>query len=449
MSNQEKREIFRTFDIRGRYPNDLNEEIAAKIGFSLGEMFAKARKIVVGCDFRENSLKLVSPLISGLYAQGKKVFFLGQVPTEMVYFALGSLKFDLGIQITASHCGWEETGMKISKKGVVPLSTEELQELKAKVQRTSFLYEGQKPVYKQIDVCSDYTKFILDLVGQEDAKGKVLLLSFGGSAVKIAELLRKALALDLKIVSLGQKELNNNAPNPFSPEGQKIVKQKARGKFDLVVGLDGDSDRTIVFDPLTKDMVPPDFIAALLAESVLLQKLGPVVFDCRKRMALDLVTKEFGVPLFRTKAGYPFVKKEMRKRKAVFGGEASGHYFYVDNFYSESSMLSLLKILGLLSRKKQDLKGVLSRFEGIHYLSEKNFDLPVCGFDKLSSVLQKEFEDAKALFEDGLTLETKDWYLNIRPSQTEPVIRLNLEARSQGLLEKIYQQVEKIILQTK
>ena len=234
-----------------------------------------------------------------------------------------------------------------------------------------------------------------------------------------------------------------------SSESRNLIKRRAKGKFDLIIGLDGDSDRMIVFDPLTKEMVPPDLTAALLAQSILRQKLGPVVFDCRKRMAFDLVAKEFKVPFFRAKAGYPFIKKEMRRRKAVFGGEVSGHYFYPETFYSESSMLSILKLAGLLSEKKESLKEALLQFRDIYSLPEQNFDLPQSGFEAFSSALQKEFQDADAFFEDGLTLRTKDWYLNIRPSQTEPVTRLNLEARSKSLLKDIFQRVKKIVLESK
>jgi len=449
MNKETKREVFRTFDIRGRYPIDLNEDTVAKIGFALGKMLPQSQKVVLGCDFREHSRKLFLPLISGLSAQGKKVYFLEQVPTEMLYFALGFFKFDLGIQITASHCDWEEVGMKISKKGVIPLDVGEIQTLKKEVEKASFVYEGQKPFFEKLDVYSDYAKFVLDNIKNKKIKKKVLLFSFGGSATKIAELINKALAVDFKIVSLSQKELKNNAPNPISSESRNLIKRRAKGKFDLIIGLDGDSDRMIVFDPLTKEMVPSDLTAALLAQSILRQKLGPVVFDCRKRMAFDLVAKEFKVPFFRAKAGYPFIKKEMRRRKAVFGGEVSGHYFYPETFYSESSMLSILKLAGLLSEKKESLKEALLQFRDIYSLPEQNFDLPQSGFEAFSSALQKEFQDADAFFEDGLTLRTKDWYLNIRPSQTEPVIRLNLEARSKSLLKDIFQRVKKIVLESK
>ncbi len=443
------KDVFRTFDIRGKYPVQIDEELVGRIGFCLGEMFPDVRKVVVGADFRRFSQKLVEPLIAGLVAHGKKVYFLGQVPTEMLYFALGFFRFDLGVQITASHCSWEETGLKIAKKKVVPLSTKEIGLLKERVAKSSFEYSGERPDFETIDIYTDYAKFVVDHLKKEP-KGRVLLFSLGESTVKIAELVAKHLPLTLKVVPLSQQALKNLPPNPLLPEIHSLVKRRSRGNYDLIVALDGDSDRMIVFEPKSREMVLPDFVAGLLAESVLTQKRGPIVFDCRKRMALELVTEQFGVSLYRTKAGYPFIKREMRRRKAVFGGEVSGHYFYPENFYSESSMLSILRLLGLLEGQRKTLAEKLKMFRThIYSLPEENFSLPASGFSPLAAALQEEFKGAKSSFIDGITLEGEGWYLNIRLSQTEPLVRLNLEAESKSLLKEIYQRAKRIILKAK
>jgi len=432
--------IFRTFDIRGKYPEMINEDVALRLGYCLGRM-AKG-KIAVGCDNRASSKKIVKPFISGLNLASKnEITFLGEIPTEMIYFASGFLKFDLGIEITASHCQWEETGFKICRKNANSFGPELIKKLKNEFNEQPPI-SFKEPSFNFLDLYPQYINYILKIINPLEIKGNVLILSFGGLCERLyKQLFSKFKNLKFKIKSL-KEDLKGLPPNPLLEENRENIKKYAKFDFDLIAASDGDGDRVIFFEPKNGDMILPDFTAGILAETLLEKKRGPIVFDCRKRIILSKVADKFKVPFYRTKAGYPFIKKEARKRRAIFGGEASGHYFYPQNFYSESSVLTILYFISYLNKHGKNLNDI-ELFKESFSLPEENFK--ITNFSKIKNEFLKEFKNSQKDFIDGLTLWSKDWYLNIRPSQNEPLIRLNLEARDKNTLNIIYKKARKVI----
>jgi len=438
--------IFKRADIRGFYPSEINENVAAKIGFCTAKM-TTGKKVLLGLDRRDNSQKLAQALVFGLNQTGKEIDSLGQIPIEVFYFVVGKNDFDLGIYITGSHCEWRESGFKIVEKNTIPFATDgKLDELKKIFLKTDFQYQNTRSVDLQtINALPLYKDFISSQIDINNLRGKIQFISLGGIAEELIKTIFQDSNLNLKIQSLFQEDLNNLPPNPLLKEIQVLLKDQFDQTVDLIAVTDGDGDRAIFFDPQTKDMIFPDFIAAILAQSILSQEKGPIVFDCSKKMALAKIAKNLGIEFFQTKVGYPFVKSKMREMGAVFGGEVSGHYFYPHNFYSESSILTIGLVLQYLNNNNLSLSNAVAELKKeIFSLPQEN--LQNIDFEKTKENLLKEFSEAKSSFLDGLILETENWYLNIRPSQNEPLVRLNLETNSEKTLEDIYQRVKKQLI---
>ena len=440
--------IFSKFDIRGKYPEQINETVAYRLGVCLGQMI-QGKQVIIGTDIRENSQKLVNPLAFALEQAGFEVIFLEEVATEMVYYAVGSKNLSLGIQITASHNPWDETGFKIVTDQVVPLaSSGKLEELKTLFEQNQETYANQLPQnLKKINLNSEYAQFTASLIPDvKNLGGKVLIVSFGKAGADLATNFFTQTKVQTRVAVLGKEKLGDSPPNPMIEANQELAKKEINEDFDLVVMLDGDSDRAMFINPQNKEVLFGDLTAALLAQSILEQKKGPIVFDIRKKMVMQMVAQKYDVDFYQAYTGYPFIKQKMRAVKAVFGGEVSGHYFYPNSFYSENSMLSIISILAYLKEVKLSLGEALAEFSNkIFSIPEENFDVSTYtnfSLEKLTKDLITNRPKAKVIQSDGIIVEDIDFYLNLRLSQNEPLLRLNIEARSEKTLGLIHQQVK-------
>jgi len=445
-------QIFRTYDIRGNYPDEIDEQIAFKIGYCLGKMF-EGREAVIANDPRETSQKLIVPLASGLEKSGKAVLYLGEGATEVIYYAVSSMNLNLGVQITASHNPWVQTGFKIVREHALPLSLGDgLARLKKEVSDCKLNYDGQEPKgIKQIDLKNKYEDFTLGLLeNSQNLEGKIQIFAFSSAGADLARAIFPKTKIKAEIITLAKDELGESGPNPMLEPNQEIVKKRLNSDCDFAIMLDGDSDRVMLINPKNKAVISNDKLAGLIASSVLENKKGSLVFDLRKKMVMQKVAKEYGVFLFQSYAGYPFVKEKMMQEQAVFGGENAGHFFYPESNYAENSMYSILLLKKFLSDKKQNLDQALAKFSDIYSIPEQNFDLsknPSFDFTKIQEKIKQEFKDDKIEISDGIVIDGGDFYLNLRASQTEPVLRLNIESTSEDKLKQIFEKVKELIEQ--
>ncbi|MDD3773960.1 MAG: hypothetical protein PHW50_01610 [Patescibacteria group bacterium] len=445
-----EKSIFSKFDIRGKYPEELNETVAYRLGLRLGEMVT-SEQVVVGTDIRETSQKLVDPLAAGLEKSGKRVLFLEKVATEMVYYAVSVKKLNLGVQLTASHNPWDETGLKIVSTNALPFScTDNLLKLEQLFQKSTEEYGGEKPQnLTKINLAEGYAQFTIKLLPDlSKLSGKLLVISFGEAGGELAERFFAKTKVQTKIVVFDKKKLGDLPPNPMLAENQELALKQVNKSFDLVAMLDGDSDRVLFINPVRKEVVLGDLTASLIAKYILENQKGPIVFDLRKKMVMEKVAQEFAVPFYQTYAGYPFVKKEMIKRKAVFGGELSGHLFYPKNNYCENSMLTIALLLSYFGSHHLSFDQALVGCKDIFSMPEENFDLSeIKDFDlnQLTKDLEENLPNAKISQSDGMVVEGSDFYANIRLSQNEPLLRLNLEAKNKETLDLVYQQIKDLL----
>lgn len=443
--------IFSKFDIRGKYPEELNETAAYRLGLRLGEM-VKGEQVAVGTDIRETSHKLANPLICGLERKGKKVLFLEKVATEMVYYAVSSLKLNLGVQLTASHNPWDETGLKIVGANALPFScTDKLLKLEKLFQNSQEEYNGSLPQnLEKIDLSEEYAQFTINLLSEvQNLRKKLLIISFGEAGANLARNFFTKTKVTTKIITFDKEKLGNLPPNPMLAETQKLALQELDESFDLAAMLDGDSDRVLFINPKNKQVILGDLVAAIIALYILENQKGPIVFDLRKKMIMQKVVQKFKIPLYQSYAGYPFVKKEMIKRGAVFGGELSGHLFYPKCNYCENSMLTIALVLAYLQKHQIDFSQALAEFSGqVFSMLEENFNVSKIkdfNLEQLAKDLAKNLPNAKISLSDGIVAEGSNFYANIRLSQNEPLLRLNVEASTKEILDLVYNQIKDLL----
>ncbi len=434
--------IFKPYDIRGIYPSELNEDAAYLIGRAFARK-ANAKKITVGSDMRLSSPALKKALIHGITDEGVNVKDIGLVPIDAVYFSVGKMGDEAGIMITASHNPKEYNGFKMVLKDVKWIETlEVLQEVKNLPVETSEV----KGEVKEEDIISRYINHILSFVEVDKIEPfKVVVDAGNGMAGKIMPILTEGLPLN--IIPLNFK-LDGNFPahpsNPLLPESQKeicevVVKEKA----DFGVIMDGDTDRLIFVDEKGV-VIQADITLLLLAKLFLEREPGTgVAYNvvCSK-IVPEMVEKWGGKPL-RSKVGYANISTIMKENNGIVGGEISSHYSFRDNCYTDSGFIAFVILLQLLSNYNQPLSEIVKPFHKYFKSPELNFKIS----DKTGAIekIKEKYSDAKQDFLDGVTAEYKDWWFNMRPSNTEPLLRLTIEADTKELLVKKQKELTKLI----
>lgn len=444
-------EIFRTYDIRGIYPDEINEDLAYKVARA-HIRFLKAKKIALGWDMRIGSDKLAKAAIKGVLDEGADVYNLGQIGIELVYFTCGKYKMDGGIVITASHNPKEYCGMKFIKKNAISLTqVTGLDKIKTIVLEEPWKKEKAKPVGKVIkkNVWPEYVSFMKRIVNPQKLRPlKIVLDAENGMAGLIAKKILDGSKIDY--LALNFKPDGNfpkHDPNPVLPENRKELIQKVKGiKAEAGFCFDGDGDRVIVVDENGENLTT-DFVGALIVKKLIAEnKGGTFVWDVRRGWAVKDICQEEQAKFFQAKAGYPFIKQKMRQKNALFGGETSGHYFYQNFFNADSSILTTLYILEILSKTKMKLSSLVKKLrENYFMIEETNYETK--NASKVFSAIEKYYQgkDLKIFHLDGISIESDAWQCNLRVSNTEPLIRLNLETRSKALLKEKTKEIEEII----
>jgi phosphomannomutase len=430
--------VFKAYDVRGLYGSELDEEGAYAIGRAYVEEFRPSR-VAVGRDMRIHAPAMQRATMEGAADGGADVVDVGMVGTEMVYFAVGELALDGGIAVTASHNPKEYTGMKIVRAGALPVGGESgLLDVRDRALRGFGAVTRRGSIVEE-DIWPGFVERVLSFVDIAAIKPlRVVIDAANGMAGAMLPPILDRLPIEaVRCYFDPDGTFPNHEPNPLLPENREFIIGKTREEgADLGVAYDGDADRCFFVDD-TGDFVPGDFVTALLAESILEKEPGGrVIYDLRASWAVpETIERAGGVPLI-NRVGHAYIKHRMRADDAVFGGEVSAHYYFRDFSQADSGTVPFLLMLELISKKGQKLSEILEPFRSRYFITGE-INTPVADVARALERLEERFgPEGTVSHLDGVSVDAEDWHFNVRPSNTEPLLRLNLEARSQELMER-------------
>lgn len=431
---------FKAYDIRGELGTELNEDIAYRIGRAYGE-FLKAKTIVVGGDVRLTSEALKLALANGLRDAGTDVLDIGLSGTEEIYFATFHLGVDGGIEVTASHNPMNYNGMKLVRENAKPISGDTgLRDVQRLAEENNFakVDESQRGSYKQITVLDAYVDHLMGYINLDNFNRpmKLVINSGNGAAGHVIDAIEKRFhkanvpVTFIKVHHQPDGNFPNGIPNPLLPECRQDTADAVREHHaDMGIAFDGDFDRCFLFDG-DAQFIEGYYIVGLLAEAFLQKEHGAkIIHDPRLTWnTVDIVTKAGGVPVM-SKTGHAFIKERMRLEDAIYGGEMSAHHYFRDFAYCDSGMIPWLLVAELLCVKNTSLTALVSdRMVAFPASGEINSKLTNAKetIAKIRSIYEP---DAKNIdLTDGISIEYSDWRFNLRTSNTEPVVRLNVES---------------------
>ncbi|MDD5086310.1 MAG: phosphomannomutase/phosphoglucomutase [Candidatus Nanoarchaeia archaeon] len=439
--------IFKAYDIRGIYPNELDEEMVYNIGRAFVH-YLKCKRVVIGRDMRLSSDSFFKALSDGITDQGADVIDIGLSGTDMLYFAVSNYGYESGIMITASHNSKEWNGLKLVREKAIPLSIEtgigQIQEI---VEKNQFSNAENKGKITKKEIMDDYVKFVHSFADSEKIKPlKVVMDASNGMAGVIAPKIFEKTNIEIIPMYFDlDGTFPNHQSNPLIEENrEQIMKKVVEEKADLGITWDGDADRCFFIDDKGK-FIQGDFITGLFAESMLKKNPGSMIlYDLRASWFVkDIIQKNNGKSRM-CRVGHAFFKQYMREEDAVFAGEVTGHYYYkYKDFYTDNGMIPALQMLELISEKNKSLSEILKITENYFISGEINSEVE--DKEAIMEKLEQEFSDCKISHMDGVSIEYDDWHFNVRPSNTEPLLRLNLEAKTKEKMEEMGDKVLNII----
>jgi len=436
-----KPDIFKAYDVRGVYPDEVNEEAARSIGAAF-VVYLDAKQIAVGRDMRLSSPGLAAAFIDGATSRGCDVVDYGMIPTDMLYFAVAADRLDGGVQITASHNPKQYNGMKMVRQEAFPLSGDagisDIRDMIAgdRLPRASAV-RGRVTTKDALD---RYVEHVMSFIDPSVVQPFDAVLDAGsGMGGLVAPALFDRLAVKTTRLCFEiDGRFPNHEANPLIEENRRdIVEAVVARKADIGIAWDGDADRCFFIDG-SGEFIPGDFITALLAEAFLLKHPGAtVVYDLRASHAVKDTVARYGGTALMNRVGHAFFKRRMRESNAIFGGEVTGHYYFRDNFYADNGFIPALLILELMSKKRQSLHELLEPLRRRYFISGE-INTKLSSMDAVPARLDAiaaKYADGHQYKLDGLSVEYSDWHFNVRPSNTEPLLRLNLEAVTREMME--------------
>ncbi|OGZ33285.1 MAG: hypothetical protein A2V69_02005 [Candidatus Portnoybacteria bacterium RBG_13_40_8] len=445
MTNLDK--IFKANDVRGIYPNEINEDMAYKIGRATAK-FLRTREIVVGRDNRLSSESLSKSLCEGILDEGVNILDIGLVTTPAFYLTIIKYDFKGGIMVTASHNPKEYNGFKFVKDDALPLGMDSGLDKIKKMVKKGFIrkWDGKRGRLNRREILSHYLKNILRFADIGKIKPlKIIIDTANGTAgIVVPELFKNFPIEVIHIFSELDGSFPNHDPNPVISENTTALQKKILSEHaDLGVSFDGDGDRVIFFDE-KGERVGPDLIAALLVH-YLFENVGKILYTpVASKIFREEIKRSHNEPIC-SKVGHTFLKNKMVNQKIFFGAESSGHYYLKDNYYVESPFIVLIKVMELISEKKKSLSELIGPFN--KYYRDRE-DFKVKNQNKLIKRLENKYKNASKLsLYDGLTVEFPDWWFNFRPSNTEPITRLVVEAKTKILLDKKLKEIKSLIIE--
>ncbi|MEI8242437.1 MAG: phosphomannomutase/phosphoglucomutase [bacterium] len=421
--------IFKAYDIRGIYGTELTDDLAYRIGKAFVTFLGGCGKVVVGRDMRPHSVPLFKALARGITEQGADVIDLGLCSTPMCYHANGWLRADAGIMITASHNPGEWNGFKLCRSQAVPISgatgIAEIETIAAKCRFAK--PAGRVGQVSSYDILREYTAHVRRF---SHLRGPVRVAVDFANAMGILE--AKTLPTQIEIDPLFDTldgTFPNHEANPLRPETLQPLQDLVRkGGHAFGVAFDGDADRAGFVDE-TGEIIPMDLTTALIAQDILSTRKGVIFYDLRSSRVVKQVIESMGGTPMMSRVGHAFIKQQMREHGALFAGELSGHYYFRDNYTTESSAMAVLSIANIVSRAGKPLSELIAPLRKYYASGEINTHVTVDP-KKILKKIKATYKDGKLLELDGISVEYKDWWFNVRCSNTEPLVRLNLEART-------------------
>jgi phosphomannomutase len=432
--------IFKAYDVRGLYPSEVNEDAARLIGRGF-VAYLGAHRIAVSHDMRLSSPSLAAAFIDGARTQGADVVDYGMMGTDMLYFAVARDGHDGGAQITASHNPKEYNGIKMVRKEAFPLSGDAgIGDIRDTIAAGRLPAPARQPgALSRADAVDAYVKHVLSFIDPSIVKPFNVVLDAGnGIAGFVAPKLFVNLPCHVDALCFDvDGTFPNHEANPLIEENRRdITARVVQTRADIGIAWDGDADRCFFIDG-AGEFIAGDFVTALLAEAFLIKHPGAkVVYDVRASYAVKDTVAKYGGTALMNRVGHAFFKRRMREENAIFGGEVTGHYYFRDNFYADNGFIPALLMLELMSRKGQTLRELLAPLREKYFISgeinTRVADMRIVQ-EKLDG-LSARYQAGRAYSLDGVSVEFPDWHFNVRASNTEPMLRLNLEAVTPELM---------------
>ena len=446
--------IFKAYDIRGIYPNQINEEDAWKIGCATARFLpsllhgyergqAHSQTLCVGRDMRTHSEVLAQALMEGIRAMAIHVVDIGMIDTPQMYFAINHLNTCGGVQVTASHNPAKYNGFKISGLGAKPIGVDtglkDIEHIATALVHTKGKATGS---VEKLDLTDGYKNHVLKFLNPKIKGLKIAVDASNGMAGKMVPAIFGDLPIKITDLNFEHKGKFKHPPDPLVEKNLAQVKAAVKkNKCDFGICFDGDADRLMMVDEKGTN-ISCDLITALLAPFFLKkQPNSTIVYDLRSsRAVVEEIIKNGGTPR-RERVGHAFMKKAMRDSHAIFGGELSGHFYYRDNYCTDSALITLVHVLNIVSKASVPISQLIKPLRRYHASGEINFKVE----DKQAKMVEltKRYSDGQIDRLDGVTVGYKNWWFNCRPSNTEPLLRLNVEAKTKKLLEEKLAEVEK------
>jgi phosphomannomutase len=432
--------IFKAYDIRGIYPKQIDGEMARRVGRAFID-YLGAKRIAVGRDARASSPEIAAGFIEGVRSEGAEVVDVGTVGTDILYYAVASADLEGGAIITASHNPKEWNGIKMVRKGALALSGDAgIKEIKEALLAGRFadVPAGEGPPTRTKTIIEDYARHCLSFIDVSKVKPVLAVLDTGnGMGAVGAEAIFKSLPVrTVRLYFDLDGTFPNHPPDPLEEANRReiVARVKAEGA-DLGIAWDGDADRCFFIDD-TGAFVPGDFVTALLGEAFCRKEPGArIVYDVRASRAVRDRVEAAGGKALVNRVGHAFFKKRMREEGGVFGGEVSGHFYFRENWFADNGMIPALLVLEMLGREGRRLSELLAPLRERYHISGE-INSKVGDVEAALGRIEARYKDARITKLDGVSVDYDDWHFNVRPSNTEPLLRLNLEAYSDAEMRR-------------
>jgi phosphomannomutase len=448
--------IFKAYDIRGIYPEQINEEAAWKIGYAAAQFLrsllsgyargqTNAQSICVGRDMRSHGESLAKSLIEGMNASGANVIDIGMIDTPQIYFAINHLGTCGGVQVTASHNPGKYNGFKVSGLQAKPVGVDtglkDIEHIAMSLIHTKSNAGGS---VEKCDLTEAYKNHVRKFLKSNLRPMKIAIDALNGMAGKMVPLIFGDLPIEVIPLNFEYDGSLKHEPNPLIEENLLALKAKIREeKCDFGICFDGDADRLMMLDEKGQS-IGCDLLTAFLVPYFLKMSPGSaVIYDLRSTQVVsEEILRNGGIPR-RERVGHAFMKKALRDSHGIFGGELSGHFYYRDNFYADSGLITFAHVINVINDAQKPLSELIKPLRRYSNSGEVNFEVA----DKQARMdeLARIYKDGQIDHLDGVTVRYKDWWFNCRPSNTEPFLRLNLEAKTQKMLDEKMAEIQKLL----
>jgi phosphomannomutase len=443
--------IFKAYDVRGLHPGEINEEVARQIGRGF-VTYLKAKQIGVSRDMRVSSPTLAAAFIEGARQQGADVIDYGMLGTDQMYYAVVTDKLEGGAQITASHNPGEYNGIKMVRAGALPLSGDAgIGDIRDMIVNDSLPAPADRPgTLTTRDIMDGYIETVMSFIDPSAIKPFNVVLDAGsGMAGLVApKLFDRLPCKTTRLCFRIDGTFPNHEANPLIEENREdITAEVIRQKADVGIAWDGDADRCFFIDG-AGEFISGDFVTALLAEAFLLKNPGAtVIYDLRASHAVKDIVARYGGRALMNRVGHAFIKQRMRQEDGIFAGEVTGHYYFRDFYYADNGFIPAMLILELMSKKNMSLRDLLKPYRESYFISGE-INTKLKSMDEVPgrlAAIESRYQDAQMQKMDGVSVDYPDWHFNVRASNTEPLLRLNLEAKTPAMMEQKRDEVLHII----